>query len=85
VLDIFAALQTPSKHGSIERQKRREKQIEALRKASVATSNRRIAAAKQSNQASRSGWRTSLITLGLVLLLLLTFLLIYFVSATPPA
>lgn len=32
-LDIFAILQVPAKHGAIERQKRREKQVEALRKA----------------------------------------------------
>lgn len=84
-LDIFAALQTPVKHGSMERQKRREKQVEALRKASVAHSEKRIAAAQQASHASQSVQHTALIALGVTLLLLFIFLLVYFLFATPPA
>lgn len=92
-LDIFSILQTPIKHGTVERQKRKLKQEEALKKAEALATEKRMALLQEEAEA-QSGFfsrpaqqpgRRSLLLFTVTAVTLITIILILYFSFGSPA
>ncbi len=92
-LDIFSVLQTPVKHGTVERQKRKQKQVEALKKAEALATEKRLALLQEEAD-SQSGFFSSptqkpnsrsLLLFTVTAVTLLTIILILYFAFGPPA